>query len=324
MAITLAEAKVGMRDKVSQSLIDEYRRESFLLDKLTFDDVISPGTGGSTLVYGFTQLLTPSGAGVRQINQEYVPNEAKRTEKTAKAVILGGSYEIDRVIAKTSGAVDEIKFQQEQKIKAGANLFHNLVINGNSASTGAGVLNTFDGLDKTLTGSDTEVSTSLDVSTSALLTTNQDQFSDELDAFEAVLSEKPDMIMGNSKSIGKIKALAKRLGYFSKTRDEFGRDVEEYDGVQLVDLGKYYDKSTGNAVDIIPTDATTGKTDIYAVKFGLDAFHGISPDGSSMFDQYLPDLNAPGAVKKGEIELIAGVVLKDSTKAAVLRGLKVS
>lgn len=37
---------------------------------------------------------------------------------------------------------------------------------------------------------------------------------------------------------------------------------------------------------------------------------------------YLPDMSAPGAVKKGEVELIAGAVLKNSKMAGVLKGIK--
>ena len=46
MPITLQEAKVGMADKVDQQVIDKFRRSSLLLDTLTFDNAISPGTGG--------------------------------------------------------------------------------------------------------------------------------------------------------------------------------------------------------------------------------------------------------------------------------------
>ena len=92
MAITLAEAKVGMADKVDQMIVDEFRRSSLLLDRLVFDNAISPGTGGSTLTYGYIQLKTPSTAAVRTINSEYTAGEAKRQEKTAKAIIMGGSF----------------------------------------------------------------------------------------------------------------------------------------------------------------------------------------------------------------------------------------
>ena len=37
----------------------------------------------------------------------------------------------------------------------------------------------------------------------------------------------------------------------------------------------------------------------------------------------MPDLNAPGAVKKGDVELVAGVALKNTKKAGVLKGIKI-
>ena len=96
MAITLAEAKVGMADKVDQQVIDTFRRSSLLLDRLVFDNSISPGTNGSTLSYGYVQLKTPATASVRTINSEYTASEAKREKKTTEAVIMGGSFEVDR------------------------------------------------------------------------------------------------------------------------------------------------------------------------------------------------------------------------------------
>ena len=67
-----------------------------------------------------------------------------------------------------------------------------------------------------------------------------------------------------------------------------------------------------------------GKTAIYAVSLGLDGFHGISPLGDGVINSYLPDLNAPGAVKTGEVELVAGVALKNTLKAAVLKDIAIS
>ena len=325
MALTLAEAKVGYTDKIDQQVIDEFRRDSVLLDKLTFDDTISP-TGGSNLVYGYQRLETPSTAGIRQINQEYTPNEAKRTKQTASPVILGGSFEIDRVIAQTSGAINELDFQIKQKTLAGANYFHNLVINGTSASSGTGYIpNTFDGLKKILAGKSTEVSTDVDVSTTAAMNSNYNALLDELDSFIALLAAKPDILMMNTKMLTKIRAAARRAGYYDRTKNDFGNYVESYNGIALLDAGQYYDGS--KTVDVVdttaPTESLCGTTSIYAAKLGLDAFHGISVDGSKMLKTYLPDLSAPGAVKKGEVELIAGAVLKNSKMAGKLSGIKI-
>ena len=326
MAITLAEAKVGMADKVDQQVIDTFRRSSLLLDRLVFDNSISPGTGGSTLNYGYVQLKTPSTAGVRAINSAYTPGEAKREEKSTKAIIMGGSFEVDRVIAQTSGAIDELAFQAEQKIKATANYFTNVVINGTSAASGTGfVTNTFDGLKKLLTNADTAVASEADLSTSALTDSNYNAFLDELDAFISLLDGKPDILLMNNKMLTKVRSCARRAGYYERSKDDFGRVVEYYNGIPLLDCGQYYNGSA--SVDIVetttPSTSAYGTTDIYAVKIGLDAFCGISPTGNKVINSYMPDLSSPGEIKKGDVELVAGVALKNTKKAGVLKGIKI-
>ena len=52
MPITLEQSKVGLTDHVDQQVIDEFRRDSFILNRLTFDNAVSPGTGGTTITYG--------------------------------------------------------------------------------------------------------------------------------------------------------------------------------------------------------------------------------------------------------------------------------
>lgn len=324
MAITLAEAKVGMADKVDQMVVDTFRRNSALLDALTFDNMISPGTGGSTLTYGYVQLKTPSTAGVRTLNNEYTANEAKREEKTTKAIIMGGSFQVDRVLQDTSGAVDEMAFQMEQKIKATANEFHYTVINGTAASSGAGYkTNTFDGLKKLLSGTSSELESGIDISTAALLDSNANAFLDQLDALIKSIDGETSMLMMNTEMFLKVRAAARRAGYYTRSEDAFGRLVENYGNIPLIDLGKYYNGTS--SVDVVgtsaPTSSAAGKSDIYAVSLGLDGFHGISPVGNNLIKTYLPDMSAPGAVKTGEVELVAGVALKSTLKAAVLKDI---
>lgn len=325
MPITLEEAKAGMADKVDQQIVDVFRRSSLLLDRLTFDNAISPGTGGSTLVYGYTQLMTPSTATVRAINSEYRANEAKRVKKTTQAIIMGGSFEVDRVFQDTSGAIDELVFQADEKIKATANFFTNCVINGTASGTAAlgKTTDTFDGLKKLLAGSSTEYTATADLSTSEKVTANYNQFLDELDEFISSLDGMPDMLLMNRKMLSKLRGIARRAGYYESTKDDFGHVVETYNGIELMDAGKFYDGT--RTVDIVADTAassnTFGTSDIYAVKFGLDAFHGISPTGTKVITSYMPDLTLPGAVKKGEVELVAGIALKNTLKAGHMKGI---
>ena len=313
MAITLAEAKVGMADKVDQQVVDMFRRSSLLLDNMVFDNCISPGTGGSTLAYGYVQLKSPATAAVRTINTEYTPGEAKREKKTTNAVVMGGSFEVDRVLANTSGAVDELAFQAEQKIKATANYFHNAVINGTIATS-------FDGLKQLLSKTENELTSATSLANSADVDANYNAFLDEMDALMGCIDGTPSMLLMNNAMLIKLRSIARRAGYYERNKDDFGRVVETYAGVPMVDMGKYYNGS--ESVDVVATES--GKTAIYAVSLGLDGFHGISPTGDGVISSYMPDLNAPGAVKKGEVELVAGVALKNTLKAAVLKDIAIA
>lgn len=319
MAITLAEAKIGMADKVDQQIVDMFRRSSQLLDHMVFDNVISPGTGGSTLTYGYIQLKTPATAAVRTVGAEYTPGEAKREKKTTGAIIMGGSFQVDRVLQNTAGAADEVAFQAEQKIKATANYFHNLTINGSAEEEVGFVGGTFDGLKKLLSGTENEITSTVSLTTSAELDENYNAFLDEMDSFLSCIDGTPSMLLMNRAMLTKLRSIARRAGYYERSKDDFGRVVETYAGIPMVDMGKYFDGETTR--DVVET--ADGKTAIYAVSLGLDGFHGISPMGDGVISSYMPDLSAPGAVKTGEVELVAGVALKNTLKAAVLKDIAV-
>ena len=333
MAITLAESSVGRADKVSKEVIDELRRGSVFLDKLIFDDCISPGSSGSTLTYGYLQVQTPSTAAGRAINSEYTPDEAKKTKKTADLKIFGGSSEVDRVIQEASGNT-EIAEQIKQKTIATRNHFQYACINGSTTNN----LLDFNGLSALLTGKSTECNVGndkviIDLSTSAQMDANYKSAQDMLDEFLATLDGKPDLLIGNSKLIAKLRGVARRSGFLSHSEDAFGKQVSGYDEIMFYNMGEYAYKSGNNVltkpcVPIYSTgtgnDTVTGLTDLYAVKFGLDAFHGVSLSGSSIIKAILPDLDTPGAVKKAEVEMVAAVVLKNTTKCGVLRNIKIA
>ena len=314
MAITLQEAKVGMADKVDQQIIDMFCRSSYLLDNMVFDNCISPGTGGSTLAYGYLQLTLPSTASVRAIGSEFASAEAKKEKKITNAVVMGGSFQVDRVLQNTSGMMDELAFQAEQKVKATANYFHNLVINGDTDK------GEFDGLKKLLTNSGSEYACQVPLRTTEEMDTNCNAFLDDLDALLAMTDGRPNMLLMNTFMLLKLRSIARRAGYYDRSVDGAGRTIETYAGIPLVDMGMHFDGQMLS--DVIPIE-DTGTTCIYSVCMGLDGFHGIPPTGTGVITTYMPDMNAPGAVKTGEVELVAGIALKNTMKAAVMKGIPV-
>lgn len=326
MPITLAQAKVNVPDALSKNVIDEFRKSSFLLDNMIFDNVVSPVGGGATMTYGYNRVKTQPTASFREINSEYTPQEVDTEHFTVDLKIFGGAFQIDRVIADMGGIINEVTFQMQQKIKAARALFHDTVINGDSAVDSKA----FDGLDKAIAGSSTEYNKNayIDLSTSNAMDTNYKAFLDALDDFLSTLDGKPSFLAGNSKLITKIKSVARRAGYFSQSEDAFGRKVDNYDGIPLIDLGE----KPGSTLPVVPivntrkpdgSNTVTGLTDLYAARLALDGFHGVSPTGTGLIKQYMPDFTTPGAVKTGEVEMIAAVALKATKAAAVFRNIKV-
>jgi len=325
--ITLAQAKLNMSDDIQIGVIDEFRKSSFILDNITFDDAVTPGTNGATLTYGYTRLITQASASFRELNTDYIPQEVTKQRYTTELKPFGGSFQIDRIIANTGGLADEVSLQVEQKVKAARSLWHDTIINGDSAVD----LNSFDGLNKAITGSSTEFNASslIDLSTSAALDTNYKQFLDLIDEFLSNLDGKPSFLGGNSKLITKIKSVARRAGYLTQSEDAFGRKVNSYDGIVLVDLGaragsndpviSIFDTRKPNGIDIV-----TGLTDLYAARLALDGFHAVSLANQDLIKIWLPDFNTSGAVKTGEVELVAAVALKATKSAGVFRNIKVA
>ena len=152
MPVTLAQASLNAASDIDRNIIDEFRKSSFLLNALPFDQSVNPAGGGSTLTYGYTRQVTQRSAAFRAINAEYTPAEVTKAQYTVGLKPLGGSFQIDRVLTGI-GAVSEVSFQLAQLIKATKAYFADQVINGDSAVTTDG----FDGLSKALRNSSTEV-----------------------------------------------------------------------------------------------------------------------------------------------------------------------
>lgn len=353
MPVTLAQAQVNVQDDIDYAVIDNLRRYSWLLDQIVFDDTVNPGTGGGTLTYGYTRLITARSAQFRKFNEEYTTSQASRQRFTVELAPLGGSFAIDRVLARLGpAATNEISFQSQQLLTGIRTKFQEQLILGDS-STDDG----FDGLDKLLTGTNTEYLpvnegttagyldwTAGTINTQALAMAALDVLDDFLSRIvpshtgggdqgePGALPPGRKAIIGNTTSITRVRALARWAAMYTATKDDLGREVEMYGQWYLVDIG---DTATGSApiIPIQTRDADgagaggniTGLTDLYACSFGLDSLHGASLAGQPLVNTYMPDFSLPGAVKSGEIEMgpVAGVV-RNTRACGVLRNLKVS
>lgn len=354
MPVTLAQAQINTQADVDYAVIDNLRRYSWLLDQIVFDDTVTPGTGGASLTYGFTRLTAARAASFRALNSEYAATQAERQRFSVELKPLGGSFAVDRVLARLGQAqTNEISFQMQQLLTATRTKFQDELINGDVAVDANG----FDGLDKALTSTATEylplnegVATGYLDWTRGTIDTQAEAMA-QLDVVDDFLSRivpshtgggdqgtpgalPPGVkgILGNTKSITRLRALARWAGIYTQTKDDLGREIEMYGPWVLQDLG---DNALGSA-PIIPNEtrdpdagggggSITNLTDIYAASFGLDSLHGASMAGVPLVTTIMPDFTQSGAVKSGEIEMgPAAMVLRNTKACGVLRNVKVA
>ena len=324
MAVTLADAKKLTQDKLTMDVIDEFRKDD-LMDALIYDDDVALN-GGSTLAYTYNRVTTNGTAAFRAINSEYTAQEAKTTQYTTNLKVFGGSFGIDRVIQNhVKGVTNQLAFQLSQKIQGATALFSDTFFNGSVASDAT----TFDGIDVALTGSSTEVTpaSAIDLSSSSAIDSNYKAFLDYVEDMLANLDGAPTFLAMNRKMRSAFNKVARRTVAYTEERDDLGRPVSYYDGIRLLTIGDKQNSST----PIIPNSTTTGEgqeavtvgTSLYAIRTGLDGVCGITPQGDSIIKVYMPSFDTPGAVKTGEVEMVAGMALKATRAAGVLRNIKI-
>jgi hypothetical protein len=333
MPITLAQAQVNTLNDVDFAVIDNLRRYSWLLlDQIVFDDAATPGTGGGTLTYGYTRLSTAAAAAFRALQHRvHARSGDADLGYTVDLKPLGGAFTVDRVLANLGPAAsNEVTFQMQQLLTSIQTRFQQEVILGDTAVDSNG----FDGLDKALaTGTATELSTATNWATVATqVAANQEL--DKLDEWlsrivpshvgsgdqgaPGALPAGRKAILGNTKSIFRLKSLARWAALATSMKDDLGREISMYGDWVLVDLG---DRADGGS-PIIPISSNA--TAVYAVTFGLDAFHGVSVANSPLVASNMPDFSTAGAIKSGEVEMgPLAMVLKNTKSAGVYRNITV-
>jgi hypothetical protein len=314
-AVTLAEAAKLSETRLQRGVIETFLLESKILDRIPLLEI----EGNA---YGYNEEATLPGVEFRAVNAGYAESTGTVNQRTESLVILGGDADVDRFIQQTrSNLQDQRATQTRLKVKAAVYKYQDTFINGDTAVDA----NSFDGLKKRLTGNQV-----VDAATNGLPIlgggTNPEihTFFDKLDALLQAASlgagDNGALYM-NSMILGKIKSAARRIGGWTATVDDFGRSIDMYNGVPMLDIGK---KADGTL--ILPQTETQGTStlasSIYAVRYGEDeadrAVTGLTNGGIQVTD--LGELETKPALRT-RIEFYTGLAVFGGTAAARLRGV---
>ncbi|MGC4107819.1 MAG: phage major capsid protein [Thermomicrobiales bacterium] len=309
MAYTLVEAAKISSNQLQRGVIETVTEDSTLMQALPFQNV-----DGNA--YTFLQENALPAANFRALNAAYTESTGTFTPQTVSLKILGGDADVDRFLVKTqAGAQNIADLRAEtlrQKSKSVRLAFHDAFING----SGAG--NEFAGL-KTLVPAGQKVA----AATNGLpvVGANNDAsqaFLDKLDEAIALVDGTPDVLIVNSQILAKFRSAARRLTINTTTIDAYGKSVDTYQGIPLLDIGR---DEAGNA--IIPQTETQGSSSlassIYAVRFGTDAgIVGVTNGGIQAYD--LGEI-AEKPVYRTRVEFYCGVAMLGTRSVAQLTGV---
>lgn len=258
-ALTLAEAAKLSTDDLQRGIVETFVLESAVLDRVPLINI----EGNA---YKYNEEATLPGVEFRAVNAAYTESTGTVNPKTESLVILGGDSDVDKFIERTRSNLQSQRATQDYlKVKAAVTKYQDAFVNGDTAVDA----NSFDGLKKRLTGAQV-----IDAGTNGapvLGASDSDihAFLDKLDEMIAAVDGDVAALYMRKAIRQRLSSAARRLGFWDQARDEFGRLVQSYNGIPMLDIGKKAD-----GTEIIPQNevqgTSTAATSIYAVAFSED------------------------------------------------------
>lgn len=302
--LTLLEAAKLSTDPLQRGVIEVFPRTSPVLERLPFLSVSSDS-------YKYNQESVLPGVAFRGINEGYDESTGVVNPVTETLAIMGGVSDVDRVLVKTQGNVNNIRSLHDGlKAKAAALYFTKNFFKGDSEVNVKG----FDGLEKRLTGN--QVLKAGNTSGGDALTL---PLVDEL--IDSVIGG-PDVLFMNKVMRRKINSLVRAAGQAVETvSDTFGRQLQAYAGVPIAVIE---DDEQGNPIlgftEENPGGGAAASTSIYAVRFGVSEYvSGLQCGSLEVIDH---GLYAGGVAYRTMIEWVCGMAVFHPKAAARLRGIK--
>ena len=277
MPWTLAEFSKIETDPLRKSVLDHMLMESDLMQEIPWETIGAL----STRIVRFQTL--PS-FGYRKINEAF--SESTGTlEGKVETVALGGlDIDTDKAIARAKNSIEDARtLQQKMALKAVAYQFNWKMVAGDPATDPEEFKGIRLRIEDTFNSGYTDQMFACNSTTVGVLNSQATRFNfiQDLDKLiYAVKGHSPEMLLMNKKMLLALRSALLRERLLTYDQDMFGRVLDMYGRVRLVDIGVRADQTTEI---ILNTETTAGAasggtecTSIYAVKFGIGEYlYGI-------------------------------------------------
>jgi len=273
MAYLLADYGRLAVDPLKKAVVDVYRRESMIMDRLTFESA-------NKLAIEIIRTKTLPTVSWRKIGGTFSESKATFEPIQERVFMAGGYIDVDKALVKADSIINQRAVQSDAFVTSLAYEFNDKLINGNPESNVDAPTGLWYRLVKDFDAAQTILGGGLDISPDATgLSANFDIYLDRIaELVHAVDGHKADLLVMNSTLYLRTVSALRQKGLFATTQDSYGRTVATWGpgGPEIIDLGVKADQATniiGN-VELVDGSALTGNyaTSVYAAKLGMDKY----------------------------------------------------
>lgn len=284
MAYTLADFSAQATQPLKKAVIETWRQESFLMEKLPIES-----TG--TLSVEFVRTKTLPTITARNIGESMTESKGILEPMSEQVSVLSAYIDVAREYVKATNTMGNIRAEQTKMFsKALAYKFNDMFINGNPASTPKEMTGLWYRLVNDFAAAQSVSAGSIDVSPdSATLTAASGILMDKLNELVyAVDGHTADMILVNKTLYLRILAGIRIAGLWATTKDAFGRELPTFNGIPIIDIGNAGDQTTAIITDteLAAGTAVTGSTftSAYALRMGDGYVKGFQEEPVDVVD----------------------------------------
>lgn len=267
-AVTLLELAMTSANEgklVLSEIADWFCMESNIAQRLVW-------ATNKELAVQITSMKTLPTVATRKINASFSQTHGTFKQKVEGKCIFGHEINVDVVLVAADPAQRQI--QRRASAKAMAFKFNDMFINGNPASDEfkglsmrADDIDALGGIysDQKFDAGDTNAGRGC-----LYDDTSRHYFIDQVGKIIHNTAEhKPDGLLMNAKMYLCFESVMRRLALLKQTEDAFGRIINTFQGVPLIDLGVNADQTTEVITNTESTGGSSGvETSIYSVKYG--------------------------------------------------------
>lgn len=333
--VTLDEVRKLMGDDWRRDITNDFIRTGYFSRHMTFHSLRNPYTGGSGIRHRFTRLQRTAPVNGRMVNEMYTPQRVDTNSETVEIKYWGGTFQLDRILADAGTLEPEIYLQMSQLAQSCAYYFDQQCIIGDATVdqsrefSGIKVIaEAYDRIQPARNPAGQEIDI-YDTTNYDTFKANCRYFLFAMDEWLASFDRKPTFLMGNARMIACLRQVAREVGVYQTTKDQWGYNVEQYDGMELVTTSWKVDQSLSNThtftrEEILPIQ--NNKSEIIAGRFGRDAIYGICPAIGEIIRTWYPNYggNNVKPVQEAGVEMSAAMVVNRIESIGILSNIIVS